>query len=65
MKKNIGQTDRTIRLAVAGLLVLCGIWLHLWFLSVIALALVVTGFTGICPAYLPFKIDTNKDGEED
>jgi len=26
---------------------------------------VVTGFTGICPAYLPFKIDTNKDGEED
>jgi len=29
MKKNIGQTDRTIRLAVAGLLVLCGIWLHL------------------------------------
>ncbi|WP_295436323.1 DUF2892 domain-containing protein [uncultured Thiodictyon sp.] len=64
MKKNIGQTDRTIRLAVAGLLVLCGIWLHLWFLSVIALALVVTGFTGICPVYLPFKIDTNKDGED-
>ncbi len=64
MKKNIGQTDRTIRLAAAGLLVLCAIWLHLWFLSVIALVLVVTGFTGICPAYIPLKIDTNKDDED-
>ena len=47
-----------------GALLLCAIWLHLWFLSVIALVLVVTGFTGICPVYIPLKIDTNKDGED-
>jgi hypothetical protein len=62
--KNVGQTDRTIRLAVAGLLILCGVWLELPILSLVGLVVLVTGFIGFCPAYLPFKINTNKDGED-
>ncbi len=66
LKKNVGQTDRTIRMAAAGVLVLLGVSLHLWFgwvLSAIGLVLLVTGFMGFCPLYRPFKIDTNKDDE--
>ncbi len=64
LTKNVGKTDRAIRLAVAGLLVLLGIWLHQPILSVIGLVLVVTGATGFCLAYIPFKINTNKDGQD-
>lgn len=64
LKKNVGQTDRTIRLAAAGIVVLAGVLLNLWFLSVIGLILLITGTIGFCPAYLPFKINTNKDGED-
>jgi hypothetical protein len=24
-----------------------------------------TGYTGVCPAYIPLKINTNKDADED
>jgi uncharacterized membrane protein len=64
LKKNVGQTDRNIRLAAAGILVLAGVWANLWVLSVIGLVLLITSLTGFCPAYLPFKINTNKDGED-
>ena len=64
LKKNVGPTDRNIRMAAAGILVLAGIGLHLWYLSVIGLILLITGTTGICPGYIPFKINTNKDGED-
>ncbi|WP_295396242.1 DUF2892 domain-containing protein [uncultured Thiodictyon sp.] len=64
LKKNVGQTDRNIRLAAAGVLVLGGVWSNLWFLSVIGLILLITSLTGFCLAYVPFKIDTNRDGED-
>jgi len=63
LKKNVGQLDRTIRMAAAGILVLCGVWLHLWYLSAIGLVLLLTGTLGFCPVYLPLKIDTTKDDE--
>jgi len=64
LTKNVGKTDRTIRLGVAGLLVLLGIWVHQPILSVIGLVLLVTGATGFCLAYLPFKINTTKDDQD-
>jgi Zn-dependent membrane protease YugP len=64
LTNNIGKTDRAIRPAVAGLLVLLGIWLHQPILSVIGLVLVVTGATGFCLVYIPFKFSTNKDGQD-
>ncbi len=62
MKKNEGKTDRIIRV-VLGLaflslfFILDGNWRWISLLGVIVL---ITGVTGICLIYLPFKIDTRK-----
>jgi hypothetical protein len=63
LKKNVGQIDRNIRLAVAGVLILLGVWLAMPLLSLIGLVVLVTGVLGFCPAYVPLKIDTNKDNQ--
>ncbi len=63
MIKNIGTTDRIIRLIVAALIVL------LYFtgqlsgtigivLLVVAVVMALTALVRFCPAYLPFKINT-------
>lgn len=62
LPKNVGKTDRTIRLAVAGLLVVAGVLSGYPLLSIVALVVLATGYLGTCPAYIPFKIDTNKGG---
>ena len=59
MKKNMGTTDRIIRLtlgiAIAGL----GIYFKSW-LGLIAIIPIGTALLGRCPAYLPFGIKTCK-----
>ncbi len=62
MKKNEGKTDRIFRvvlgLALLSLFfILDGNWRWISLLGVIVL---ITGVTGICLIYLPFKIDTRK-----
>jgi hypothetical protein len=64
LTKNIGPTDRKIRQAVAGILVLVGILISQPLLSLIGLIVVITTVIGFCPAYLPLKINTNKDQDE-
>lgn len=56
MIKNIGQTDKIIRIVLA--LVLAGLdWFEVvkggfsWILSLIAIVLLVTAFIGFCPLY--------------
>ena len=63
LKKNVGPTDRNIRLAVAGILVLLGVWIGQPLLSLVGLVVLITGITGYCLAYIPFKINTNRDHE--
>ena len=63
MKKNVGSLDRIIR-AIVGvvLLVLLAVttgWLQI-IVGVLGVIMVVTAITGVCPLYIPFKIDTNK-----
>jgi hypothetical protein len=65
LPKNVGKTDRTIRLAVAGVLVVAGVWSGYAVLSLIGLVVLATGYTGVCPAYIPLKINTNKEADED
>ena len=65
MKKNVGSLDRIIR-AIVGvvLLVLLAVtsgWLQV-LVGVLGVIMVVTAITGVCPLYIPFKIDTNKKG---
>ena len=65
MKKNMGLTDRIIRIAVAILV------LVLYFMEVIngtlalilgafAFIMVGTSFVSFCPLYMPFGINTTK-----
>ena len=65
MKKNIGLTDKIIRIAVA---IFVGI---LYFMNIIsgtlalvlgifAIIMLITSFVNFCPLYLPFGISTRK-----
>ncbi|MBB1125417.1 YgaP family membrane protein [Thiospirillum jenense] len=68
MIKNVGKTDRNLRFAVAGALVLAATLGGLdqttsIILSVLGLVALGTAFVGFCPAYTVFKINTNKDGD--
>jgi len=67
MKKNIGSTDKLIRLIIAFALL---IWV--WFdnslstknqiiILIIAFIAALTSFLEYCPLYVPFKISTRKD----
>ena len=65
MTKNMSLVDRAIRI-LAAVLVLVLYLTHVIsgplaiVLGVIAAVLVITGFVGVCPAYLPFKLSTLK-----
>ncbi|MBK1644610.1 hypothetical protein CKO25_08100 [Thiocapsa imhoffii] len=65
LPKNVGKTDRNIRLAVGGLLVLLGLLVAPTgakvLLTIIGLVVLATGFTGTCLAYVPLKMDTTKN----
>ena len=65
MLKNIGKTDRFIRIAFALIVAV------LYFtnrisgpaaviLGILAVVLLVTGLIRFCPIYWPFKLSTNK-----
>lgn len=60
LAKNVGSTDRNIRMALAGVLVVVGVLFSQWILSLVGLVLLITAWTGVCLAYIPFKINTNK-----
>ena len=65
MKTNMGKTDRMLRIVAA--LVIITLYLTgvlsgtiTTVLLVIAAAFIITSFVGVCPLYLPFKINTQK-----
>ena len=69
MKKNMGLTDKIIRIAVAIFVAI------LYFigtingtialvLGVFALIMIFTSFVSFCPLYLPFGINTRKKSEK-
>lgn len=63
MNQNMGKIDRGLRLAVAVLIALLLAFGQLGgvlavVLGVVAVAFLVTGLMGWCPAYLPFGIST-------
>ena len=65
MTKNMGTVDRVVRILAAiavGALYLTHVISGpvAVVLGIIAVVLVVTGFVGTCPAYMPFKLSTAK-----
>lgn len=64
MKANVGGIDRILRIAIGALLIVLAALnvIGLWgYIGVVPLA---TGLFRVCPAYLPFGINTceNKSG---
>ena len=68
MKKNMGSTDKTVRLVGALVIVvlafakvITGTWAVV--LLILAAVFVITSLVGFCPLYLPFGINTGKKKE--
>jgi len=61
--KNMGKIDRIIRLiAGAGLVSLLFLVNNNWrYVGILGIVLLITSAVGVCPLYMPFKIDTRKN----
>ena len=60
MKKNMGSTDRTVRIVVGILLIVLGIFSSkIWV--IIGLIPLITGLLNYCPLYSLLGISTNKE----
>ena len=60
MKKNVGNTDRAVRIVIG--IIILGLFFVLnesyrWW-AIVGLIPILTGLAGWCPAYLPFGIRT-------
>ncbi len=59
MKRNVGRTDRMIRVTLGTFLVLYGVLYDSWW-GLLGIMPLVTGLLGYCPPYELFKINTYK-----
>ncbi len=62
--KNIGKTDRIIRLFLGLIIVAAAIVLQistgrLWWIGILGLIMLGTSALSFCPLYIPFKINTH------
>jgi predicted RND superfamily exporter protein len=59
MKKNVGGTDKTIRIIAGCVIIVLGIIFKSWW-GALGLLPLLTGIFGVCLAYVPFGISTCK-----
>lgn len=59
MKKNMGKTDKTIRLILGVVIIALGIYFKSWW-GLVGLVPLLTALVNFCPLYAPFKISTIK-----
>ena len=69
MKKNVGSTDKAIRIILAivfAALVYTGRIEGVWAIvgGIVALLLVLTSFISFCPLYWPFNITTKSENKD-
>ena len=57
MKKNLGKTDRIIRVLIGAAALAAGIYFKSWF-GLLGLIPILSSAAGRCPAYTPFGIST-------
>lgn len=62
MKKNIGATDKMVRITAGVILVLILLFVQTGFrwVGLLGIVLLATAFIGTCPLYLPFGISTKE-----
>jgi hypothetical protein len=59
MKKNVGKTDKIVRIVIGVVILAVGYYFKSWW-GLIGLVPILTAAIGWCPAYLPFGISTCK-----
>ncbi len=59
MKKNVGKTDRMIRVILGACIIAIGVYLKSWW-GAIGILPIITASIGWCPAYLPFGLSSCK-----
>ena len=57
MKKNIGKTDKVIRIILGLVIGAVGVYFQSWW-GLLGLIPLLTAFVGTCGLYLPFGIST-------
>ncbi|MCX7797009.1 MAG: DUF2892 domain-containing protein [Melioribacter sp.] len=62
MKKNVGTTDKILRIVIGILIIAIGIITQSWW-GLIGLIPIVTALIGWCPLYLLFGLSTCKTKE--
>lgn len=60
MKRNVGRTDRIIRIVLGLLIIAAGIIFKSW-LGLFGVIPIITALTGACGIYIPFGINTRKE----
>jgi hypothetical protein len=64
MKKNMGSTDRTVRMIAGIAFILAAIFLTTGALDIVLYLFgslwIVTSIAGVCPLYMPFNFTTKK-----
>lgn len=59
MKRNIGKTDRIIRIVIGIVIAVTGVVFKSWW-GLLAIIPLFTGIVGWCALYIPFGISTAK-----
>jgi hypothetical protein len=59
MKKNVGITDKWIRVVLGIVIGAAGIYFNSWW-GLVGLVLLATALINRCPLYLPFGISTRR-----
>jgi hypothetical protein len=59
MIKNVGSTDRMVRIVLGLVIIAAGIYFGS-LLGVLGLILLATAAMGTCPVYMPFRFSTRK-----
>lgn len=65
MEKNVGKNDKIFRVVVVLLIAFAAYSYNIWWLYIIAFLPLITVFTGHCPPYKWFGINTAKKPAKD
>lgn len=57
MKTNVGSADRIIRIIIGLGILAAGFYFKNW-LGLVGLVPILTAIVGVCPAYVPFGLNT-------
>ncbi len=63
MKKNVGSTDKWVRIVLGAAIIILGLVNKSWW-GLVGIVPLATAFMGLCLIYLPFNISTCKSNSE-